>query len=218
MTPSCFLIDLDDTLYAEVDYVDSGYRAIAPLIAEANDLDAAQVLALLRYEFRKYGRTNAFDRLYKTLKIATPAVPDLVAAYRAHAPDIAFYPDADEALARLTTIAPVAIVTDGDGAMQRAKVKALGLESRVGAIVYCWDCDAPKPATKGYLKAAAQLGADPAHAVIVGDDPFHDVAAAQTLNATAIRVRTGRLADLDWPVPGLREFSSFAAYVGSLSA
>lgn len=218
MTPSCFLIDLDDTLYAEVDYVDSGYRAIAPLIAGANGLDAAQVLALLRYEFRKYGRTGAFDRLYKALKITAPAVPDLVAAYRTHAPDIAFYPDADEALARLTTIAPVAIVTDGDGGMQRAKVKALGLESRVNAVVYCWDHHAPKPATQGYLHAASLLGVDPAHAVVVGDDPFHDMIAARALGAEAIRVRTGRLADLDMPAPDIREYASFAAYVGSLPA
>jgi len=218
VTISCFLVDLDDTLYAEVDYVDSGYRAIAPLIADANNLDAETVLAHLRYEFRKYGRVGAFDRLYKTLAITTPAIPDLVAAYRAHAPDIAFYPNADEALARLSTIAPVAIVTDGDGTMQRRKVEALGLTSRVGAIAYCWDLGAPKPATKGYLHAAALLRADPQRAVIVGDDPFHDMAAARTLGAAAVRVRTGRLADLDVSAPDVREYATFAAFVGALPA
>lgn len=218
MTISCFLVDLDDTLYAEVDYVDSGYRAIAPLIAEANAFEASDILAGLRYQFRKYGRTGAFDRLYEALQIKAPPITDLVAAYRAHTPDIAFYPGAEDALAKLTTIAPVAIVTDGDGAMQRRKVEALGLASRVGAIVYCWDHQAPKPMPEGYLRAAALLGADPARAVVVGDDPFHDMAAARTLGASAVRVRTGRLADLDAPAPEVREHASFAAFVKSLPA
>lgn len=212
---SCFLIDLDDTLYAETDYVDSGYRAIAPVIAEAAGIPADEALFHLRYEFRKFGRTGAFDRVLRTLGAPSLPVSKLVEVYREHVPDIAFYPHAEEALIRLSSVAPVAIVTDGTPAMQRRKVTALGLGTRVNAVVYCWECQAPKPEVGGYLKAAAELGADPARAFVVGDDPFHDMAAAQALGVGAARVRTGRLADLDHPMPGVTEHSSFAAFTGA---
>jgi HAD superfamily hydrolase (TIGR01509 family) len=216
VTVSCFLVDLDDTLYAETDYVDSGYRAIAPLIAEAAGVPVDEALMLLRYEFRKFGRTGAFDRVLKTLGASSLPVGLLVEAYREHVPDIAFYPQAEEALARLSSVAPVAIVTDGTPAMQRRKVAALGLDTRVDAVVYCWECQAPKPEVGGYLQAAAALGVDPARASVVGDDPFHDMAAAHALGVGAARVRTGRLGDLDHPMTGVTEYASFAAFADAI--
>lgn len=199
MSPSCFLLDLDDTLYAEPDYVFSGYRAVAAVLADKHGLGADAVAARLRYEFLKFGRTGAFDRLYKALRIVEPPVRDLVAAYRAHRPEIALYPGAAEAMAALRRVAPVAIVTDGDGAMQRAKVEALGLSSLVDAVVLCWEHAAPKPAPDGFRMAAERMGADPAAAWVIGDDPFHDTAAARALGAKVARVRTGRLATLESP-------------------
>jgi FMN phosphatase YigB (HAD superfamily) len=182
---SCFLVDLDDTLFSELDYVDSGYRAIAPAMAGMCDASSIDVLFRLRYELRK------FDT-----------------------PDIRFYSGAREALANLRRSAPVAIVTDGNVTMQRRKIDALQLEPAVDAIVLCWECDAPKPATRAFELAASKLGRDLKTSVIIGDDPIHDMAAAAAIGCRGVRIRTGRLSDLDYP--GGEEYSAFTAAVAAL--
>lgn len=219
---SAFLVDLDDTLASEHDYVLSGYRAVAACLAEETGADGAAILARLRYEFLKFGRIRAFDRLYKhfgwTQGGNAPSIPDLVTVYREHRPSLAFYDGAEAALARLREIAPVAIVTDGAEAMQSRKAQALGLGDKSDAVILCDAVGAAKPDPAGYYAALRALGADAASAVVIGDDPFHDLEAARRLGARAIRVRTGRLASLDTPAPwaGTEEHASFAVAVDRL--
>jgi len=213
---SCFLVDLDDTLYSELNYVDSGYRVVAPAMAKACGADPAELLYRLRHDLRKNGRTGAFDRVVKHYKGDEAIVAALVELYRNHKPDVAFYPGARDALANLRRIAPVAIVTDGAALMQKRKIEALGLAPLVDAVVLCWECDAPKPATLAYELAAGQIGANLATAVVIGDDPLHDMAAAHAMKARAIRVRTGRLADLDAPDGRVEEHRTFVEAVAAL--
>jgi putative hydrolase of the HAD superfamily len=212
--PRCFLVDLDDTLFAELDYVDSGYRAISSKIATETNASADDVLFRLRYELRKFGRVGAFDRVLSHFNSTKTNVSALVAAYRDHEPDIQFYPGARNALIKLRALAPIAIVTDGTAAMQRRKIETLQLKSLVDTIVYCWECQAPKPAILGYEIAAEQLGCEIKNAIIIGDDPLHDMAAAALIGARSIRVRTGRFRDLDGG--DAEEFPDFATAVSSL--
>lgn len=214
IAPSCFLVDLDDTLFAELDYVDSGYRAISSKIAAEVNSSADDVLLRLRYELRKFGRVGAFDRVLNHFNNAKMDVSALVAAYRDHKPEIQFYPGARDALVKLRARAPIAIVTDGNATMQRHKIEALQLLSLVDTIVYCWECQAPKPAILAYEIAAKQLRCEIKNAIVIGDDPLHDMAAAALIGARSIRVRTGRLRDLDGG--GVQEFPDFATAVSSL--
>lgn len=213
---SCFLVDLDDTLFSELDYVDSGYRAVSSKIAAEVSTNADDVLLRLRYELRKFGRVGVFDRVLSHFKNAKMDVSALVAAYRNHEPDIQFYPGARDALVRLRALAPIAIVTDGNAAMQRRKIEALQLHSLVDTIVYCWECQAPKPAILAYEIAAKQLGCEIKSGIVIGDDPLHDMAAAALIGVRSIRVRTGRLRDLDGG--GAEEFPDFATAVSSLDS
>ncbi|MBI1234191.1 MAG: HAD-IA family hydrolase [Alphaproteobacteria bacterium] len=219
---SAFLVDLDDTLAAEHDYVLSGYRAVAACLAEETGAEGAAVLARLRYEFFKFGRVGAFDRLYKhfgwTAGGNAPSIPDLVTVYREHRPSLAFYDGAEAALAQLRARAPVAIVTDGAEAMQARKAQALGLYAKTDAVILCDSLGKAKPDPAGYHAALETLGADAASALVIGDDPFHDLEAARRLGSRAIRVRTGRLASLETPEPwsGTEEYASFAAAVDGL--
>ena len=90
---------------------------------------------------------------------------------------------------------------------------ALGLDARVDAIVCTWELERPKPATDGFLAALAAVGADPARALIVGDNPDHDMAAAVTLGMMAVRVRSGRFGARPNP-PGLRLFRDLDRITG----
>ena len=77
---------------------------------------------------------------------------------------------------------------------------------------YAW----PKPDPAGYLDALGRLGATPAEAVVVGDNPHHDMAAAHAIGARAIRVLGGRFASV--PAPAGAEPDLEIADIGALEA
>ncbi len=206
MTAKALLIDLDDTLFPESAWVDSGLRAAALALAAETGLDTEDALARLRYEHRRMGRTGAFDRACAWFGIAPAPVSEMLEAYRTHAPALRFYPGAAEALEILRERYRIAVVTDGLSRMQRTKAAALRLVERVDEIVFCWDDEScRKPAPGGFAKAAQALDAAPGECLIVGDDPYLDGGAAEAFGAPFVRVLTGRFTDVEaGPAPALR--------------
>ncbi|HLZ64703.1 MAG TPA: HAD family hydrolase [Aliidongia sp.] len=196
------LLDLDDTLYDERSYVLSGFRAVAAQLGSVERVDPALCFQAMLAELEANGRGHVFDRLLETRGIvATPErIAGLVALYRNHAPKITLYPGVADVLDRLSARVDIALVTDGLGSMQRRKVEALGVDRWVRTIVYCWELNAPKPAAEGYLEALRRLGIDarqaPERCIVIGDNPAHDMAAADALGIRSIRVRTGRFAPM----------------------
>jgi putative hydrolase of the HAD superfamily len=190
------LFDLDDTLFEERAFVESGFRMVGRWIADRACAPASAVHARLLAVLDAEGRGRVFDRVLEEfgLPADTESVDALVSLYRSHTPDIRPYPGVLDLLCRLSDQFRLAIVTDGASITQRAKVVALGLEPVVDTVVYCWDLDAPKPAIRGYQVALARLGLDAPEAVVVGDRPDHDGVAARALGAGWIRVRSGRYA------------------------
>lgn len=190
------LFDLDDTLYEERGYVLSGLKAAASPLAQLVSRPETEIYALLLDLFRDGGRDRIFNRALGHLGQAQSPqiVDDLVAAYRGHRPVIDFYPGVAAMLDRLRHSHRLAVVTDGLGQMQRAKADALGLARRVDHIVYTWEIGHPKPSPEGFVAALERMGIPPGRAVIVGDNPSHDLAAAAKIGMRAVRVRSGRFA------------------------
>src|SRR5262249_51308558 len=100
------------------------------------------------------------------------------------------YPDAERALRRLEGTL-VGVLTDGMAAVQRRKLRALGLDRRVPCIVvsddYGLDCWKPSPVP--YRAALEQLGVAAGQAVYVGDNPAKDFIGARALGIATVRVR-----------------------------
>ena len=217
MTPA-ILLDLDDTLYDERAYMRSGFAAVATRIADMAGYAPAAVLDVLLDTERRDGRGHAFDTALTAFGMAADphVVQDLVTAYRSHRPRIQLYDGARELLARLRRRSRTAIVTDGLPLMQRRKTAALDLEGAVDVIVYTWDLGAAKPDPAGYLDALARLGVPPADAVVVGDNPHHDMTAARRIGARSIRVRSGRFAEMRAPLGAEPDLE--IAEIGALEA
>ena len=94
--------------------------------------------------------------------------------------------------------------------MQSRKIEALGVADLVDEVLLCWEHEAPKPDPACYLEALRRMGAFPAQAVVIGDNPGHDMAAAAAVGCRSVRVRTGKFAALgDHGFPADAEAPSF---------
>lgn len=193
------IVDLDDTLYDERTYVLSGFDAVAREIARRfPGVATGPLVAKMVAELDAHGRGRVFDGALEHAGVAAgpQLVEDLVHAYRDHRPRIALWPGVADTLARLALDYRLAVVTDGLAQMQRRKVEALGVSGLVAHVLYCWEHEAPKPNPACYIEALRRLEARPEDAVVIGDNPGHDMAAARAIGSRSIRVLTGRFAGL----------------------
>ncbi|MDE6496611.1 MAG: HAD family hydrolase, partial [Duncaniella sp.] len=111
------LFDLDDTLYPEIDYVQSAYRAIA----------ARWGVELLPMMLAAPTTAEAFDLVTATRPEVS--IADVITLYRNHRPSIRLPWQSLYTLALLrNTGERIGIITDGRSLTQRNKIEALGLD------------------------------------------------------------------------------------------
>lgn len=206
MSGTALLIDLDDTIFPEESYVRSGFQAVATYLSREMlcGLPASRIMNRMWYEFRRLGRSGVFDRTLEAFGIAVDGkiIATLVDIYRDHEPSIEPYPGVAKALQQLRMRYPIAVVTDGNVRMQRRKVAALQHVLQGIPVIYCMDFNAPKPQLQAYEIASEHLGVSLQDCIFIGDDPYADIVAAHDAMAAAIRVRTGRAAEIpSWKLP-----------------
>jgi putative hydrolase of the HAD superfamily len=174
------VFDLDDTLYPEIEYVTSGFRAVASAITDHDDLRDRYVADLLRLFWQH--PLGVFDRFVSELAAggARHRAPDLVEVYRSHPPTaLHLYPDVLPTLRHLRQGGiRTAVVTDGRASSQIAKVEALGLEPEVDAIIVT-DALAEgrahwKPSPHAFALLLTKFRAEPSRSFYVGDNPEKD--------------------------------------------
>jgi HAD superfamily hydrolase (TIGR01509 family) len=90
----------------------------------------------------------------------------------------------------------VGVLTNGGGALQRAKLAAAGLADRVDAVIVSEEIGVRKPAGAAFAAIRAALGVAAAGCLHVGDQPVDDVAGAQQAGLAACWVGAS------WPGPG----------------
>ena len=120
----CF--DLDDTLYKEIDYLKSGYRKIAELIAKRYRLSCDDVYDKM-YNWYRSGE-NAFSKVNDYYGLDNP-IGDYLNVYRYHHPNISLSKGVSETLGSLKDQGcMLGIISDGRTITQRNKIEALGLD------------------------------------------------------------------------------------------
>ena len=91
----------------------------------------------------------------------------------------------------------VAVVSNGDGPRQRAKINAMRLEDYVDACVVSGEVGVRKPDRRIFEIAAEHAGADLNGSVwVIGDDPGADIGGGLQIGAETIWVNRGRK---HWP-------------------
>lgn len=192
------IFDLDDTLYDQREYLAGAWEAVAEAAGEQGADSGSLLICLNEVADEGSGRGKIIDRALLRCGAKNIEVAPLVATFLDYRPErLSFFPGVATMLAELNQAAiPVAVVTDGALATQEAKIAALGLRKYVNVIVMSdsFGREFRKPHPRPMLAALAGLGVAAGSAVVVGDRPDKDVAAATAAGIRAIRVRTGEYA------------------------
>jgi len=136
------VFDLDDTLYFEADYVDSGVQHVCDFLKRIYCVDVYSVVQAARLEHKQ------LDWLHFACEQAGLPVSvkeTLLWIYRMHPPHIRLSEECTSALKIIKAKASaVAVLTDGRSVTQRLKLQALGLTD--WPVYISEEFGAPKPA------------------------------------------------------------------------
>ena len=186
------VFDLDDTLYAERDYVRSGYEAVGEHLAEKLGRDEPLADWLWK-RFCSGQSERAFDALSEQfgLSLSADDIAELVDVYRSHTPSIQPREGVVELLADLAGKYRLGLLSDGFLPAQQLKLDALGLARHFEQIVFteelgreCW-----KPSSAGFELIAQRLGAAHAACCYVSDNLAKDFVGPNRLGWRTILLR-----------------------------
>lgn len=187
------IFDLDDTLYPEREFVFSGYDAVVRAFASELGWGSGSV-GRMRELFESPFRSKVFDTLLSEYQIEpsrhAELIPRMVDVYRHHPPRIHLYPDADAALTHWRQRVRTGLISDGPLAMQQSKAAALGLESRLDAMIFtdAWGRECWKPHPRGFEEIARRLMMPAGECAYVGDNPAKDFVAPNELGWMTLRI------------------------------
>jgi FMN phosphatase YigB (HAD superfamily)/biotin carboxylase len=178
------IFDLDDTLYPEMEYVRSGFRAVAACIPQV--IDAEQKL----WSAFEQG-LPAIDTVLNSEGLRSEDLRcNCLQAYRKNDPTIELYPEARALLEwlKLQSV-KIGVLTDGRPEGQWAKVKALALEEaadqiivtdELGGVQFRKPCDIAFRVMQGRLQIPYE------QMLYVGDNPEKDFKAEKHLGMPGI--------------------------------
>jgi putative hydrolase of the HAD superfamily len=186
------IVDLDDTLYAREEYVQSGLMAVARYVEDQRSVSALEAFRAMTASRRLDGGTE-LQALCAHFGWDDTEVPALLAVYRSHEPALRLPRESAHVLSVLRRDGwRIAVLTNGLPQVQRAKVAALGLRPLVDAVIYAEERVAGgKPSIAAFRAALNALGVPAGRAVCAGDDLVRDIAGAQALGIATVWVTPG---------------------------
>jgi len=188
------VFDLDDTLYDELDYCRSGFRAVARFLAKVSPIRCSDdVFTSFSKHFTDGNRTQTFNAALDELGIDYDEglIAQLIEVYRSHRPDLELPSDSRRTLDALKDTYTLAMLTDGFLPAQRLKVQALGIEAYFKAIIYTEELGRAfwKPSPAGFVRLIDKLDAMPEQMVYVGDNETKDFIAPNQLGMLTVQLR-----------------------------
>ncbi len=161
------VFDLDDTLFPEIEYVKSGFRAISNYYNDKNLYD------------KLYGLFNA-DKLnvYQRAGFTKEECNKCIEIYRSHMPKLSLDNEVAGVLLELRNRGYLlGIITDGRPEGQWNKIRALGLDRIMNCIIITdeiFGIDFRKPSPKAFELIKEKLNVEFDEMVYVGDNPAKD--------------------------------------------
>lgn len=186
------IFDLDDTLYAERSFVESGFQAVALWLLDRFGWDANESMRVMLDALEREGRGAVFNSLLLSRrKVSVGLVNECISVYRHHSPNITLYQNAEKILSDFVT--PIYLVTDGHKIVQKNKVRALKIEHyfKKVFITHRYGIKHAKPSTHCFEIIRRMENCEWDNMVYVGDNPAKDFVNLTPLGVHTIRLMTG---------------------------
>ncbi len=193
-----WVFDLDDTLYPEITFVESGFKEVAQWLDNEFGLNKNEAFKQMLQLLEEKGRGEIFnDVLKKHNLFSKQLLKKCIQKYRLHYPEIKLYPEAKSCLERLRNF-PLYVVTDGHKIVQSNKVKALQLNKYVKHvyITYRYGIKRSKPSPYCFELIAKKENAPFDEIAYVADNPNKDFIGIKPYGLKTIRVLQGYYKDL----------------------
>lgn len=187
---SMIVLDVDDTLYLEREYVRSGFAHVGSWAAEKFAIPDVGEVAWSLFEAGVRGTTltEAFEA--RGVELSDALSDEIVHQYRTHFPKISLLADARRLVASATARhIRLGIVTDGPAVSQRNKCHALGCDSWAHSVVVTADMSTSKPDPLVFRAVARGTLGEPHRFIYVADNPAKDFQGPALLGWSSVRVR-----------------------------
>lgn len=195
------VLDVDDTLYLERDYVRSGFRAVDLWCRESLGVAGVGDKAWALFEQGVRG-TNLGDSLASMgVTLSEPLLKRVVECYRCHRPDICLCRDAAEFFDMSSGSTLFAVVTDGPAQSQESKCAALGLNRWCDPIIVTQELGTSKPDPAVFRQANSSWNLSPNLLTYIGDNPAKDFQGPMQLGWSCFRVRRPGSLHYELPTP-----------------
>lgn len=194
------VFDLDDTLYDELTYVRSGFRAVAGFLAQTHAIPAEIGFSWM-WEQLAGGRGQIFDQLLQHYNIYSKKLTrQCVSVYRSHQPEIKLSPEAERCLERFKEF-PKYLVTDGNKLVQQHKIEALGISHyfKHCYVTHRYGVENSKPSPYCFLAICEREKVRPDQVVYIADNPRKDFVGIKPLGFKTIRLRQGQHREMEFP-------------------
>lgn len=189
------IFDLDDTLYEEINYVYSGFKAVSSYLFQTFHIDETEVFEALKKTLHVNGRGEVFDAVLKTFHhYSKQNVMRCLNVYRSHMPTISLFPEAHELLGELKRQdIPIYIVTDGNKIVQNRKIEALHVKPFIkkAFITHRYGKIHAKPSPYCFEKIATLENTKPQEILYIADNPHKDFVGIKPLGFQTIRIKQG---------------------------
>ena len=180
------LFDLDETLYSREDAFWRWIESEARAVANWQELDRERVAAL---DQRGRGDKAALLEYLDSLLEWRQTPPERLERFRhGIAAMVQLAPGVRESLTRIAQEFRLGLISNGTGATQRAKLRALNVEGLFDPVVISEEVGFRKPDARIFELAIAKWAVLPGTVLFVGDDPISDIQGATAAGLRALRV------------------------------
>lgn len=174
-----FVFDLDDTLYPEADYLESGIRAVILEIKKKYNIEIKNIAQLSKEK-------DLWGVVCQKIGLPISAKDSFIWSYRLHTPTISLKKSTQEVIEYLKKESSgIAILTDGRSYSQREKLVALGIADIPAYISE--EFQSEKPAALRYEIIEKRHPAQ--RYVYIGDNPKKDFLAPNQLGWITIGLK-----------------------------
>lgn len=188
------VFDLDDTLYNEFTYVESGFREVSKYMASKYLVNENSFFTDLIIDVKNNGRGRNFNTVLEKYNLNNKdLVKKLICIYQNHKPKIQLYYNINNIINEIKKMGiSTALITDGTMIMQKNKVESLKLAQYMDMIIYTdeYGRENWKPNTYCYKKCLNYFNVNPEEMVYIGDNPEKDFYGANKLGIGTIMIET----------------------------